>query len=88
MAKKKIEEEVQLDPDRMWSIEDSRRIERLYKVAVASEEDINDIYNMYKKYVKPGARPPVRNCKCPSSVAKYYENLLNWFSANRSKFEE
>jgi len=86
---KEVEMEIQqpLDPDRMYSREDANEMERLFKVAVATPHDMEVIYRLFKKYIKPGARPYTVNCRCATSISKYYQGLLDWFASNRNLFE-
>lgn len=71
-----------------FSQEDKEEILRLFKVANATETDMNNIYELLKKYVRPGAAPYQRNCNCILSISAYYQALLEWFSSNSDLFNE
>jgi len=77
----------QLDPDRMFSIEDRNEILRLFRVAVATQEDMDSIYHLYQKYINEKAIMYQINCKCHTSIANYYQTLLDYYSDNVEKFE-
>jgi hypothetical protein len=81
MSKKKIELKV-LGPDDMFYPGDGVEIMRLAKIAVASHNDMESIYRLYKKYIKPNAPRYKTNCTCPTSIGAYYQKLLDWYSAN------
>lgn len=81
--KSKITEEIKSN---LYPYKDAEEIRRFYKIVNASPADMESIYEMYKKYVKPNARRFVTNCKCPSSISAYYQNLLEWFNKNSHLF--
>jgi hypothetical protein len=70
----------------MFSDEDRQEILRLYRVANASQEDMTSIYELLKKYVRPGAAPYILNCNCQQSISAYYQALLTWYSENSEQF--
>jgi hypothetical protein len=82
MSKKK-----ELDPNRMFSVEDKNEIIRLFRVAVATQTDMDSIYHLYKKYINPQAVMYQINCKCHTSIANYYQTILDYYSDNAEKFE-
>lgn len=65
---------------------DRQELVRLCKVISPSGSDVESIYNLYKKYVDSGARPPkVGGCNtCGNSIVSYWRNLITWF--NNSNF--
>lgn len=81
MAKK------QLDPNRMFSIDDKNEILRLFKVSVATQGDMDSIYHLYKKYINSNAAMYQINCRCKTSISAYYQELLEFYSQNGNKFE-
>lgn len=83
MSKKK-----ELDPDRLYSVEDKVEILRLFRVAVATQMDMDSIYHLYKKYINKNAVMYQVNCKCHTSIANYYQQLLDYYSDNAEKFVE
>jgi hypothetical protein len=65
---------------------DRNEIERLAKVVSPLSGDITSIYNLYCKYVKPGAAFPSTNGRCSScgnSIVKYWRQLLEWYNINK-----
>ena len=65
---------------------DRNEIERLAKVVSPTSTDITSIYNLYCKYVKPGAPLPSTNSRCSScgnSIVKYWRELINWYNNNK-----
>ena len=72
----------------MYSVEDQEEIMRLYKVANASSGDMNSIYTLLKKYVRPNAAPYILNCNCNQSISAYYQVLLEWYSSNKELFDK
>jgi hypothetical protein len=86
MAKKKTEE-ITLDPNRMYSLEDKNEIMRLFKIVNASQSDIDSIHSLYKKYIKSNARPPSTSCNCKGSVSHYWGEIKDFWSKNGHLFE-
>lgn len=70
----------------MFTKEDQDEILRLAKVAVATQADMDSIYELFKRYIRPNATMYQINCNCNTSIAKYYQLLLEWYSENASKF--
>ena len=73
-----------MDYDKLDQIE----ILRLYKVANATKADMDSIYNLLRKYVRPGAAPYILNCNCQQSISAYYQALLEWYSNNQDLFNK
>jgi hypothetical protein len=71
-----------------YSLEDREEILRLFKVGNATQVDMDNIYELLKKYVRPGAAPYQRNCNCILSISAYYQALLEWYSSNSDVFNE
>lgn len=76
-----------LDPNRKFSVDDKNEILRLFRVAVATQTDMDSIYHLYKKYINEKAVMYQINCKCNSSIAAYYQTLLEYYSDNAELFE-
>ena len=70
----------------MWSKEDQDEILRLAKVAVATQADMDSIYELFKRYIRPNAVMYQINCNCNTSISKYYQLLLEFYSENADKF--
>jgi hypothetical protein len=66
--------------------EDQQEILRLFKVGNATKEDMDSIYNLLKKYVRPNAAPYILNCNCQQSISAYYQALLEWYAGNVQLF--
>lgn len=71
-----------------YSLEDRDEILRLFKVGNATKTDMDNIYELLKKYVRPGAAPYQLNCNCILSISAYYQALLEWYSSNSDVFNE
>jgi hypothetical protein len=84
---KKVNKEEVKVVSSLYPKEDRLEILRLFKVAVAGQEDLDSIFRLYKKYVNPGATTYQTNCNCSISIQRFYQDLLNWYSDNGSKFE-
>jgi hypothetical protein len=67
---------------------DQEEILRLFKVGNATKDDMDSIYNLLKKYVRPGAAPYILNCNCLQSISAYYQALLEWYAGNADKFNQ
>ena len=76
-----------LDPNTKFSIDDKNEIIRLFRVAVATQTDMDSIYHLYKKYINEKAVMYQINCKCHTSIANYYQTLLEYYSNNAELFE-
>ena len=66
---------------------DQEEIMRLYRVVNANQTDMDSIYNLLKKYVRPQAAMYILNCNCQQSISAYYQALLTWYEENREKFD-
>jgi hypothetical protein len=71
----------------MYSVEDRVEILRLAKVAVATQADMDSIYELFKRYIRPNAVMYQISCNCNTSISKYYQLLLEWYSENADKFK-
>ena len=69
-----------------FSKADRDEITRLARVAVASQQDMDNIYELFKKYIRPNAVMYQVNCNCNTSISKYYQLLLEWYSSNADEF--
>ena len=67
---------------------DQDEILRLAKVAVATQQDMDNIYELFKKYIRPNAVIYQINCNCNTSISKYYQLLLEWYSGNAGEFNK
>jgi hypothetical protein len=83
MKKKKIEPIVE---DEKFSNADALEILRLFKVAVATSDDLESIFKLYKRYINPGASTYSINCNCSISISRFYQELLDWYSQNANQF--
>ena len=72
----------------MFNKEDQDEILRLAKVAVATQQDMNSIYELFKKYIRPNAVMYQVNCNCSTSISAYYQMLIEWYSNNADKFNQ
>lgn len=72
----------------MFEKSDQDEILRLARVAVATQTDMDSIYHLFKKYVRPNAVMYQVNCNCQTSISRYYQLLLEWHSENASKFNQ
>lgn len=89
MAKKKVEVkevDVRTNTQEMYSFYDRDEILRLYKVVTATHEDMESIYHLFKKYIIPNAPMYRTDCNCSTSISKYYQRLLEYYSENSNKF--
>lgn len=66
---------------------DQIEILRLFKVGNATQADMDSIYHLLKKYVRPNAAMYILNCQCQQSISAYYQALLEWYSSNTDKFD-
>ncbi len=64
---------------------DSDRMYALWK-RILSNDDTDEIHELYCKYVKPGAPRPISNCNCLLSVSTYYDELRDWHLKNTGLF--
>lgn len=74
MAKKVIE--YVIEPD------DSKEMARLAKVAIATHEDCESIYHLFKKYINPQAPMYRTDCNCYTSISNYWQLLMEYYSKN------
>ena len=72
----------------MYSKQDQNEILRLAKVAVATQHDMDSIYELFKRYIRPNAVMYQTNCNCNTSISAYYQLLIEWYSKNADKFNQ
>jgi uncharacterized membrane protein YjdF len=72
----------------MFNKEDQDEILRLAKVAVATKNDMDSIYELLKRYIRPNAVMYQTNCNCNTSISAYYQLLIEWYSKNADKFNQ
>lgn len=58
-------------------IKDGEEITRLRRVVHPSGNDIDSIYNLYRKYIDRSALPPILSCNtCDRSAGAYYWKVV------------
>ena len=67
------------------SEEDKIEILRLAKVAVATRQDCDSIYHLFKKYINANAGMYRTDCNCYTSISNYWKLLIEFYSENNSK---
>jgi len=72
----------------MYSKEDQDEILRLFKVGNATKADMDSIYELLKKYVRPGASMYQVSCNCQQSISAYYNALTQWYVENTDLFNQ
>ena len=72
---------------KLFPKEDYEEMRLLWR-RILSNNDIDMVYNYYKKYVNPDAPYPINNCNCALSASRYYDTLRDWWSENGNKFEQ
>jgi hypothetical protein len=70
-----------------YDVKDQEEIMRLYRVVNANQTDMDSIYYLLKKYVRPQAAMYILNCNCQQSISAYYQALLSWYEENKEKFD-
>lgn len=91
MAKKSKEEPELIvkttEPD-MFTLGDKNTMLGLWKVVAPTSEQVNQIIDLYRKYVNPN-QPVSRDCGgCGGGLSKLYEGLRTWYSENVNKFPD
>ena len=69
----------------LFSEADKLEIQRLAKVAVATHNDCESIYNLFKKYINKEASMYRLDCTCYNSISNYWKLLIEFYSANSDK---
>lgn len=86
MAKKIIKEEIPVDKDPKYSLEDKQFLSTIFRVAAPTQMQLDHILFLYKKYVNP-TQPPYRSCgACDGTFMKIFGGLRDFWSQNSSKF--
>jgi len=55
---------------------------------VATKNDMDSIYELFKRYIRPNAVMYQTNCNCNTSISAYYQLLIEWYSGNANKFNQ
>jgi hypothetical protein len=67
------------------SLEDGKEISRLAKVAIATQQDCDSIYTLFKRYINPQAGMYRVDCNCYNSIGNYWTLLMEFYSENNGK---
>ena len=69
----------------MITEQDKIELERLAKIVSPNGNDMNSIYDLYKKYVDTNARAPrMGGCNtCGNSIVNYWRGLINFYNKNK-----
>lgn len=61
---------------------DQEIIKSLEDIADPSEEQMNLIFLMYKKYVNPNIYTYTTGCTCENNIKNLYRDLMSWAKNN------
>lgn len=61
---------------------DSIIFEKLLKIVRASDEDINNIFKLYKKYINPNLKSYKIGCGCSNDILVLYNDLMDFYIKN------
>ena len=71
-----------------YTLEDYETIQQLAKIINPNNQQINQIYELYKLYINPNARYPVlSNCGCGFGISDYWRAIINHANNNKDKFK-
>ena len=65
---------------------EAEQIILLRRVSSPTGEQMDLIFNLYKKYVNPAIRSYTTGCSCHNDISTIYWSLMEWFPANENKF--
>ncbi len=61
---------------------DKMKIERLKHITSPSTSEMDDIFEMYKKYLDPNIQKYNVNCNCQNNIVNLYNKLIKWYGEN------
>jgi len=75
----------QIEPELLISEEDRKEILRLAKVAIATHDDCESIFHLYKKYINGALQVYRTDCNCSNSISNLWQRLIDFYSENNAK---
>ena len=70
----------------MFTIEDRNELNRLQATETPNQQDMDKIFELYKKYINPDVQGYTTGCSCGNSITKLYQGLMGWFLMNEHQF--
>jgi hypothetical protein len=70
----------------MFTIEDRNELNRLQATETPNQQDMDKIFELYKKYINPDVQGYTTGCSCGNSITKLYQGLMGWFLMNENQF--
>lgn len=63
----------------MIDVDDIMTLERLKMISSPSQSEIEEIFQMYKKYIDPEIQRYNLNCNCANNIVNLYNKLIKWY---------
>ena len=70
----------------MFTIDDRNELNRLQSTETPNQQDMDSIFELYKKYINPDVQGYTTGCSCGNSITKLYQGLMGWFLMNENQF--
>lgn len=70
----------------MFTIDDRNELNRLQATETPNQQDMDKIFELYKKYINPDVQGYTTGCSCGNSITKLYQGLMGWFLMNEHQF--
>lgn len=70
----------------MFTIEDRNELNRLQATETPNQQDMDSIFELYKKYINAEVQGYTTGCSCGNSITKLYQGLMGWFLMNEHQF--
>jgi len=86
MKKKEVVVKPEVNKVVLYPYVDRVTLKRLFRTAGLSNQDVEDVNRLYRKYINPNQPSATIGCgNCAGSLAKLYVGLRDWY--DESKFE-
>jgi predicted component of type VI protein secretion system len=77
------EGEILQEQQSMFTEEERIELERILKLVRMDRQDMDSIFNLYKKFINPKLKVYNVGCKCQNNITKLQEKLINFYLSNR-----
>ncbi|NBP57169.1 hypothetical protein EBU71_11680 [bacterium] len=70
----------------MFTSNDKNEIIRLQSTESPNQQDMDSIFELYKRYINPEIQGYSTGCSCGNSITKLYQGLMGWYLMNEHQF--
>ncbi len=80
------QDKANLDKLAFWQKEEDGSNTFVVAMVNPSQEDMEMIFNLYRKYIDSSITEFKTGCNCQNSIEKIFYGLINWYRENFNEF--